>query len=57
LGAHRVSLRCDDTNLRSARVAERCGFTREGCLRETHANPQGGFSGDLLYGILRGELP
>ncbi len=50
-GARRVSLRCNDGNRRSARVAERCGFILEGHLRETHADA----SGDLVFGLLRRE--
>ncbi len=53
LDAHRVRLQCDDTNLRSKRVAERCGFLREGHLRENHRYPDGSFSGTYLYGLLR----
>jgi len=56
LGAHRVSLGCSDTNLRSARVAERVGFRLEGHLRENHRGPDGAFSGELRYGILRDEF-
>ncbi len=55
LGAHRVRLGCADTNLRSARVAERCGFTREGHIRENHTAPDGSYEGSYLYGLLRGE--
>ena len=33
LGAKRVEIRCDATNERSWRVAERCGFELEGILR------------------------
>ena len=33
LGAKRVEIRCDATNERSCRVAERCGFELEGVLR------------------------
>ena len=38
LKAHRVYLHCSDVdvNERSWQVAERCGFVREGHLRETH---------------------
>jgi RimJ/RimL family protein N-acetyltransferase len=54
-GAQRVSLRCCDANLRSARVAERCGFTLEGHLRETHRGPGDEISGDLIFGMLRRE--
>ena len=32
LGGARVEIRCDDLNLRSAAVAERCGFALEGIL-------------------------
>lgn len=59
LHAHRVRLGCNDTNDRSYRVAERCGFTREGHLRQTQPNvrlPDGTFSGEYIYGILRAEF-
>jgi len=55
LHAHRVQIECDDTNLRSCRVAERCGFIREGQLRENRMNPNGHISGTLLYGMLKGD--
>ena len=55
LGAHRVSLHCDETNVRSARVAERCGFTLEGRIREDKRAPDGGFTDTLCYGLLRRE--
>ena len=41
LNAHRVRLACDETNLRSIRVAERCSMTREGYLRENKRQPDG----------------
>jgi [ribosomal protein S5]-alanine N-acetyltransferase len=53
LQAHRVRLECSEDNLRSIKVAERCGFIREGHLRETKRRPDGQFSGDLIYGMLR----
>jgi RimJ/RimL family protein N-acetyltransferase len=56
LKAHRVSLHCSDKNERSRRVAEHCGFIREGHLRETHLQPDGTFSGDFSYGLLRSEF-
>jgi aminoglycoside 6'-N-acetyltransferase len=56
LQAHRVRLECDDTNARSYRVAERCGFTREGHLREVKKHADGTFSGTLCYGLLRSEF-
>lgn len=55
LQAQRVSLRCNDSNLRSQRVAERCGFTLEGCLRQDRRHPDGSFSNSLIYGLLRSE--
>jgi ribosomal-protein-serine acetyltransferase len=56
LKAHRVRLECDDTNLRSCRVAERCGFTREGHVRENRKWPDGTLTGTVHYGMLSGEL-
>ena len=55
LKAARVRLECDDTNLRSIGVAERCGMSREGHLRENKKNADGSTSGTLLYGLLRSE--
>ena len=51
----RVSIYCDDTNLRSARVAERCGFQREGHIRANHRIGDYPVSGDYIYGLLRDE--
>lgn len=56
LQAHRVRLECDNTNVRSHRVAERCGFVREGHFRESKRNPDGTFSGTLYYGLLRSDF-
>ena len=55
LQAHRMSLRCDDTNHRSFHVAERCGFRREGHLRENQRKPDGSVTGTYLYGLLGHE--
>jgi aminoglycoside 6'-N-acetyltransferase len=55
LGAHRVRLECDDTNVRSYRVAERCGMVKEGCTRENKKHADGSISGTLHYGLLRRE--
>lgn len=55
MGAHRVQIRCDDTNERSARVAERCGFAQEGHLREDKRHPDGSVSGTLVYRMLRSD--
>jgi aminoglycoside 6'-N-acetyltransferase len=56
LQAHRVRLECDDTNVRSWRVAERCGMVREGHVRESKLNADGTRSGTLHYGLLRCEF-
>jgi RimJ/RimL family protein N-acetyltransferase len=57
LRAHRVRLETNETNTRSRRVAERCGFIQEGRLRDAVArrNPDETFSGDVLYGLLRSD--
>jgi RimJ/RimL family protein N-acetyltransferase len=55
LNAHRVRLGCDETNVRSIRVAERCHMIREGYLRENKRNPDGTFSSSLIYGLLKSE--
>jgi RimJ/RimL family protein N-acetyltransferase len=56
LKAHRVRLECDDTNVRSYRVAERCGMAREGHLRENKKRSDGTFGGTLCYGLLHREF-
>lgn len=55
LQAHRVRLECDDTNVRSYRVAERSGLVREGHIRANKRAPDGGFTGTLHFGLLRSE--
>lgn len=56
LEAYRVRLECDDTNIPSYRVAERCGMAREGHIRENKRHPDGSISGTLHYGMLRSEF-
>jgi ribosomal-protein-alanine N-acetyltransferase len=55
LKAYRVCAECDETNIRSIRVLERCGMVREGFIRENKRNADGTISGTLHYGLLRGE--
>lgn len=55
-GAHRVQIETDDTNTRSIRVAQRCGFVKEGHLRENKMNPDGTISGTLYFGLLKSEF-
>ena len=54
--AHRISIETDDTNLRSIAVAERCGFVKEGHIRENKKNPDGTYSGTVYYGLLKNEF-
>jgi RimJ/RimL family protein N-acetyltransferase len=55
LEANRVRIECSDANLRSARVAERCGFTLEGHTRQDQHAPDGSLCGRLFYGLLCSE--
>lgn len=55
MNAHRVVSDCHEKNIRSMRLLERCGFIREGHLRDNKKNPDGSFHGDYLYGILQHE--
>jgi ribosomal-protein-alanine N-acetyltransferase len=56
LHAHRARIACDDTNVRSYRVAERCGFVREAHLRQNKKNADGSITGTLVYGLLKSEF-
>ncbi len=56
MGAHRVKSDCNENNVRSWRLLERCGFKREGHLRENRRNDDGSVHGDYLYGLLRREF-
>jgi len=49
-------MQCDDTNVRSRRVAERCGMVLEGHFRENKRNRDGTLSGTLHFGLLRREF-
>jgi len=54
LGARRVEVRMDSHNERSARVAERAGFTFEGVLRQDALDPAGGPRDTRVYARVRG---
>jgi RimJ/RimL family protein N-acetyltransferase len=56
LQAHRVILECDDTNQRSWEVSERCGFIREGHLRENKRHPGSPISGTYVYSMLKSDF-
>jgi len=49
LGAKRVELVADETNLGSRAVAERCGFQLEGRLRNTLQSPDGRLRNSCVY--------
>ena len=56
LKAQRVRLECDDTNVRSFRIAERCGMVKEAHFRQNKKHADGTISGTLCYGLLRSEF-
>jgi RimJ/RimL family protein N-acetyltransferase len=55
LGLARLELTCGPDNEASQRVAERCGFLREGLLR-SHVPFKGARRDSIIYGLLPGEL-
>jgi RimJ/RimL family protein N-acetyltransferase len=55
LGLARLELTCGPDNESSQRVAERCGFTREGLLR-SHVPFKAGRRDSVIFGLLPGEL-
>lgn len=52
LGAQRVHIECDAQNSRSAQVAHRLGFTREGVLRNERRNSFGQLQDTLQFAML-----
>ncbi len=55
LGVARLELTCGPDNAASQRVAERCGFSREGVLR-SHLPFKGGRRDTVVFSLLPGEL-
>jgi RimJ/RimL family protein N-acetyltransferase len=55
LGVVRLELTCGPDNERSQRVAERCGFVREGVLR-SHMPFKDGRRDTVMFSLLPGEL-
>jgi len=51
LGAKRVDIRCDDRNLASAAVAERCGYTLEGVLSNYSVGTDGSVRHERVYAL------
>ncbi|CAM3702429.1 GNAT family N-acetyltransferase [Cohnella lubricantis] len=54
LEANRIEIRCDAKNHRSARVAERLGFTLEGVLRDEAIGTDGMLRSTKVFSIVRG---
>jgi RimJ/RimL family protein N-acetyltransferase len=53
LGARRVEIRCDPKNLKSAKVAERAGFTLEATLHNNEIGTDGIVRDTLIYAQIR----
>ncbi len=51
LNAARLEICCDDLNIKSAAVAERCGFTLEGVLKNDERNTKGELRTTRIYGL------
>ena len=51
----RIEIRCEPANTRSAAVAERCGYTLEGRLRNQMRDPEGGLRDTLVFGMIRSD--
>jgi RimJ/RimL family protein N-acetyltransferase len=54
LHANRVEIRCDSRNTRSAKVAERAGFTLEGILRNVEYDEEGSMAHQMVFAKVRG---
>jgi RimJ/RimL family protein N-acetyltransferase len=54
LQAHRIEIRCDSLNVRSAKVAQRLGFTLEGVLRKQQCQVDGGLRDTMVFSKVRG---
>lgn len=52
--ANRVEIRCDSTNIRSARIAERLGYTLEGILRNEKCDVSGTLRNTMIFAKVRG---
>jgi Acetyltransferases, including N-acetylases of ribosomal proteins len=54
LQANRIEIRCDSRNTRSAKVAERSGFTLEGILRNDERTVDGSLRHTMVFSKVRG---
>ena len=57
LKAHRLEIRCDEQNLRSAAVPRRLGYVEEGLLRNNTTTPAGNLRNTLVFSLVTGEWP
>ena len=55
VGVHRVEICHAPQSPASGRVAQKCGFVREGVLRESEKLPDGAFYDLVVYAMLRRE--
>jgi RimJ/RimL family protein N-acetyltransferase len=55
LGARRVEIRCDRRNLKSARVAERAGFTLEATLHNNELGTDGTLRDTMIFAMTPGN--
>jgi uridine phosphorylase len=55
MGLRRIQIVVSDTNSRSWRIAERCGFALEGVLREHRINPDGNRDHTRIYALTAGD--
>jgi ribosomal-protein-serine acetyltransferase len=51
LNAARVEICCDDLNIKSAAVAERCGYTLEGVMKNDERNSRGELRSTRIYAL------
>lgn len=55
LNANRLEIRCDSRNVRSAKVAERAGYTLEGILRSMRRDSSGTLVDVMVFSKIRGK--
>ena len=55
LMVERVEIQCSHRNVRSQRVAERCGFALEGRLRNHTREPAGELRDTMVYALMRSD--
>lgn len=55
LAAHRVEIRCDEQNLRSAAIPRRLGFVEEGCLHQNRLAFDNSLRNTLIFALTTRE--